>query len=190
MKSNQSSEYFYKSETGKMVHKSAKHRLSNHATSLASNLFSYYKNTNRKKSAKTGSAAFSKSNMNLFEDSKRESGVKSESETRHTNMYSNHNNQSISRITSAHPNNIVMREKMPAEIRPPSEYSMDIAKYSTANNMSMNLNINQSLPTLPENIKQNILNKSVSKMGDHSTKSKYKRKFDISRLASNLNMKD
>lgn len=96
-------------------------------------------------------------------------------------------------------NNSFLRENNISGARPISNDSTDVAKYSTANNISMN-NMNQSLPSLPENVRQNyMLNKSLSKINIDSsihknmidsTQSRRKRKLDISHLASNLNMKD
>ena len=74
------------------------------------------------------------------------------------------------------------------------DYTSDIAKWSIQNNASSYAQ--GSLPSLPESIKKQVINKSMPRLnneiiGTNSSGSRRrKRKMDINKLTANLNKKD
>ena len=187
------SEYAYTSEADYVTKTKYKSRISwsNNATRLASNLFSYYyRGLYRKKSANHSSVALHKVRSSYLAGKDRDSFLKTESDTKQTSNYPKELMANPDRIISVNHKKSFLRENNISGKRPISNDSTEVAKYSTANNISIQ-NMNQNIPLLPEHLRQNfMLNKSLSKINIESTQGRRKRKLDISHLASNLNMKD
>lgn len=189
--STNNSAYVYKSETEHILRKRSKQRLQTNPTKLAANLFSYYREPFRKQKNKHGSFALTKAKSNFFNDRNRSSILNTDAETKQSPSYMNELAPSYNRISSAKPGHTIMREQQKCEVRPTSEYSTELAKFSTAAHNPSNQLVNQSLPSLPENMFQHFIHKQSQMMLDNSVKpAKNKRKMDISLLSSNLSKKD